>query len=205
MIGLLQKDISIIRKQLAIFLIVLVFYGIWAATEGNAMMFAYMVILFGFFIPITAIGYDERAQWNKYAICMPIKKSDIITSKYLLGFLAILMGTIGYLVLSFFIGSTPFSEVLKNCFVMISIGMTFLSLYLPACFKFGSERARYFLIAICMLPSLIIFGLSKANISIPKPSDVSLKLLINFAPLLAFIITVASCALSIHVINHKEY
>ena len=43
-------------------------------------------------LPISALGYDERCKWERYALSMPLRKKDLFFSKLLLGVLAIASG-----------------------------------------------------------------------------------------------------------------
>lgn len=36
-------------------------------------------------LPISALGYDERCKWERYALSMPLQKKDLFFSKLLLG------------------------------------------------------------------------------------------------------------------------
>ena len=43
-------------------------------------------------MPIYALGYDERCRWERYALAMPVRKSDLFWSRFLLGVIAIALG-----------------------------------------------------------------------------------------------------------------
>lgn len=204
MIGLLYKDLCVIKKQFKLLAIMLFFYAVWGFYERNTTMFAYMSILFGIFLPLTANSFDEQSQWNKYALCMPIKKSYIAISKYVLGFLGITIGVICYYILTLLIDSHISLEQFKIGLALLSIGMTLISLYLPASFKLGTERARYVIIAVGVLVCAVIIGFSKLGI-IDELSKDTLTLFLNMAPVIAFAIVVISCMISTKIIENKEY
>lgn len=204
MIGLLIKDFSIIKKQVKIGIIILLFAAVWAFYEKNTTMFAYMSILLAFFLPITTIGYDERSQWNKYALCMPLKKSYLVTSKYVLGFLTVSISVIVFYLLTFLIDSKLSIDQLQIGLAILSGGMIFLSIYLPICYRFGTEKTRYIIIILSFLPTIIMFLLKKFNILV-EPKEETLLLLLKLLPIIGLFIVFLSVMISIHIIKNKEY
>lgn len=204
MIGLLLKDFTIIKKQFKIMMLVMIFYAIWGYVEKSSTMFGYMAVLLAFFIPLTTVGFDERAQWNKYALCMPVKKSYVAISKYILGFIGIAFGVTCYFILTVLINNTITLYNFKIGLAFLSAAMILLSLYLPVSFKFGSERARYVIIIIGIVPCILLFILDKTEGLIDRIKD-SLQLLLNLSPVIALFLVIISCVLSVHIIERKEY
>ncbi len=204
MIGLLIKDFSIVKKQVKIAAVMLFFAAVWAFYEKDATMFAYMSVLFGFFLPLTAIGYDERSQWNKYALCMPLKKSYLVTSKYILGFLTISISVIVFYLITLLINSNLSLDQVQVGLAILSGGMIFLSIYLPICFRFGTEKARYMIITISFMPTTIILILKKLNL-LSEPKEETLLLLVQLLPIIGLFIVFLSVMISIQVIKNKEY
>lgn len=204
MISLLIKDLYVLKKQLKIALIILIFYAVLSYTGENATMFVYMAVMFGFFLPLTSISYDDRCEWNKLALTMPIRTSWLVTSKYLLGVLGISIGSIGFLLISFAIKSTLTIENLKVALTAISAGTLIISIYLPICFQFGVEKSRYIIIAIFMVPSILIILLEKGNY-IKEPTLDQVQPFIDWMPLLALLLLTISVAISIAIMKRKEY
>jgi hypothetical protein len=204
MIGLLVKDLYVLKKQIKIALIILIFYAVLSYTGDNASMFIYMAVMFGFFLPLTSIAYDDRCEWNKLALTMPIRTSWLVTSKYLLGVLGVALGSIGFLFISLAIKSTLTLDTLKVAITAISVGTVIISIYLPICFKFGVEKSRYIIIAIFMVPSIIMMILEKGNY-IKEPTMDQIQPLIDWMPLLALALLIISVTISITIMERKEY
>lgn len=204
MTGLLLKDLYIIKKQLKLALIALIFYAVLSYADNNAAMFIYMAVMFGFLLPITTIAYDDRCEWNKYARTMPIQMNSLVTSKYLLGILGITIGTMSFLLLTFLLKQTIDTDSIEQATVAISVGCVVLSIYLPLSFKFGVEKSRYIIIAIILIPSLLLSLLAKGNY-IKQPSDVQINFLIHLVPLLAICFFLISVYISITIMKRKEY
>lgn len=204
MIGLLLKDIYVLTKQLKIAVIILGFYAVLSYTDNNTSMFIYMAVMFGFFLPLTTIAYDDRCEWNKLALTMPIRTKSLVTSKYLLGIIGIAMGALLFLILSFLINTTIDTKSLEAVKAALCIGIALLSIYLPICFKFGVEKSRFIIIAIFMLPTILFSILAKGNY-IKEPSNEQINLIIAIAPILVFCILIVSITISISIMKRKVY
>ena len=81
--GLLLKDVCTMAteaKYTILLLIVMVcLHNSWLYT---------FAIVYASVLPVTSLGYDERAKWNKLADMLPYTVAQLVGSKYLLGYLA---------------------------------------------------------------------------------------------------------------------
>ncbi|HBL68905.1 MAG TPA: ABC-2 transporter permease, partial [Firmicutes bacterium] len=80
--GLIIKDFFALARQARIFLAATAFYLIYSITTKNITMFAVMFTMFMGFLPINTMAFDEQSKWNKYALSMPLTRTDIVLSKY---------------------------------------------------------------------------------------------------------------------------
>ena len=204
MSGLLLKDFLVLRKQSKIMVAMLVFYAFFSFYNQNISMFAYISVLFAFFLPMNSLSYDDRCNWNKYALCTRVKPSMIVYSKYILSLLGVVMACLCSVILAFIIQKGFHRESLQMILYSLYLGIAFTSIYLPFCFKFGVEKSRYIIIAICMTPSLIVVALSKAQV-LHDPSPDTIHLLFQLAPIIIVASALISIRLSIGIMNKKEY
>ncbi|TLQ41219.1 ABC-2 transporter permease [Ruoffia tabacinasalis] len=148
--SLLLKDFYVITKQLKIFLIII---PVIALTTGEAM--STFSILLGAVLPMTAIAYDERSEWNELAAMMPYSKFDLIFSKYLLGYLcmfgAALLVFIGQII-GKNNGIVAIDDDIKVLLFAVMGGLIFIAINTPILFKFGSEKGRFvFIITMALV------------------------------------------------------
>lgn len=148
--SLLLKDFYVITKQLKIFLIII---PVIALTTGEAM--STFSILLGAVLPMTAIAYDERSKWNELAAMMPYSKSDLIFSKYLLGYLcmfgAALLVFIGQII-GKNNGIVVIDDDINVLLFAVMGGLIFIAINTPILFKFGSEKGRFvFIITMALV------------------------------------------------------
>ncbi len=203
--GLILKDISIITKHLKIFLLLIVFLSISSA--GSLAFFAFF---YGAMLPSTAFAYDERSKWNDLATMFPIKKSDIVFSKYLFGYLAIaLCGII--IATSAILGPLVIkieSTINLNMFILaLSTSLYFIAINLFLNFKLGVEKSRIFLVIMLIGISFFASRIMVANnlssdlltsISSPQLSTSSLFILGG-----AIVVNIISIKFSTFVFENK--
>ena len=204
MTGLLLKDFLLLKKQYFILIGLLVFYTAFAIYNEDISMFAYMSVLFAFYMPLNSFAYDERCQWNKYALSAPIKASTLVYSKYIFSLICIAVCSLLSLVLSLFLDKGLHLDSIKTILYAASLGIGIISVFLPFCFKLGVEKSRYVLLPICMIPSIIGILLSKTNITF-VPTKAMIDLIIALLPVLILVLLFLSILISKRIMEHKEY
>ena len=138
--GLLLKDLVNLKKQVGLYIILIIIYGGMSIMQKDISFFGGMACIFATMLTITALSYDEKANWDKYALTMPISRFDIVIGKYLLGLITLTIAMIITLVLAQIIEVGV--EAFTLCFMLFGFGMLILSIILPILFKFGVEKGR---------------------------------------------------------------
>ena len=93
--GLMLKDILNFKNQQGkTFFLLIILYFVMALKMNNSSFFMGVWIVLGITLPISSIAYDEKAKWDKYALTMPVTRRDIVTEKYLLSLLFIVVGNV---------------------------------------------------------------------------------------------------------------
>lgn len=162
MIGLVLKDLLVLRKTAKLYIAMLSFYLVLALAGvfSHAMLTGF-VALFTMMLPISSFAYDELARWDKYAAALPVRRRGIVGSKYLL---ALLLGAIaGALILIssglfWLLKDTAPGEVLLTGLACVAAGLLMNSILLPLLFKFGAEKGRLLTMAVLAVIFLLGFG-----------------------------------------------
>lgn len=222
--GLILKDLFVLRKIAVLYLVI---EGVLLASSlfNPAMqMFAilYFLIL-AMMLPITALAYDERAGWEKYALTMPVTRKKLVASKYLLGL--ILLGTSLVLMILFIIFayeflatySVNYIEMTFRLVLAVVVGCLFLSVLMPIMLKLGTEKGRIVMMLMIFIPVGAVLILSKTGVldSFALDSNdafAKIELILNNIPLL-LLLAAAVCLLmlgislwiSFMIVKHKEY
>ena len=143
MIGLILKDIYNLKKQSKIYLILLVFYFFMGMANRSISMFGTMLSVLAAMLPVTAMAYDEKNNWERYALTMPLSRKDMVLSRYILGLLFAFIAFIISMASSVFLSNESFGEsVAVNvgtlCFVLLLMAIIF-----PILLNLESKKAEY--------------------------------------------------------------
>ena len=209
--GLLLKDFCLLKKQMKLMVVFVIFYAIWAVAAKIPSMMGTMVILLSIMMPITSMSYDEAGQWYRYAFSLPIPRRTLVLSKYVLGFLVALGGlvvsAIGNLVV---LSLTNWENSLESWLIIVGfleIGMIFLSIIIPVLFQFGVEKGRFLVVVIAVVPSLLsaMLGSLLKTSGVPMPSAEVLQAILYSSPLFTFAVFLISFRISVRICQKKEY
>ena len=145
--GLLLKDIFELWAQCRVQLVLTGVYLLLPLFIKGIGLFASVGMMLLAMIPIYALGYDERCRWERYALAMPVRKSDLFWSRFLLGVIAIALGAA---VQALAVLLTGRGELLSSLAVTAPSAVVYLLITLPLMMKLGVEKGRFLLLLLTM-------------------------------------------------------
>lgn len=164
MLGLVYKDLMVMRRTLLLYGAMGIVYGIIALYgDQYGMVFALMMIVSAM-VPISAISYDERSKWDKIVNTMPLSRKEIVLSKYLLAILLTAISSVIIFAFYMLVPEMPLEEKAVITAVMAMMAMIYQAALMPVMFKFGSEKGRTMMLAILFVPAVLIFAIGEMNI-----------------------------------------
>lgn len=150
MLGLIKKDLLIVKSNLKLIGIVLIIFFM-LAVQGNfdiilALPFIAIIYLFVITLFISTFSYDEFNKWDAYAVTLPNGRKNIVKSKYITSIILVVSALIITLLLTHLItfinGSLEFEKVI-SLVLGLTTGIIFVeSIMLPIIFKYGIEKGR---------------------------------------------------------------
>lgn len=152
--GLVLKDISSLAtelKYIVALLAVLIFLQ-------NDFLYIFAIVYMAV-LPISALGYDERAKWDKMANMLPFSTAQLVGSKYILGYLA--MGTaVLFVVFSRWFGSgkTVSAEDFISVAIVLCIALIIEAIQLPLMFWVGVEKGRILFVLITVFGASTMYS-----------------------------------------------
>jgi ABC-type transport system involved in multi-copper enzyme maturation permease subunit len=190
-------------------LLMLIFFGVISAGLDNpAIFFESFIILMSTMLAITSFSYDTAAKWDRYALSLPITRKEVVASKYLLSIFLCLIGTaFSFPISALLLRIRPvegmgFREHLYATGALLCAAALFISILLPLTFRFGVEKGRIFLFAICAAPGAMLVALSK--LGVPTPSESTLLGLAKLLPAAVILLYLFSYFLSVRIYAKKE-
>lgn len=189
---------------------------IWIVWIGVAIFNPFFLnMLFGLSILLTlyqVMAYEDNNGINYLISFLPVKRSEYVISRYLLGIGSLLLSIIViYIVYLVSTQINPLKEVPIKILLPISITSAILamSVIIPLVLKFGINKGRVFMSIIIMViaiaPISIISDISKN----PKMIDNIMNIINNIGmPIIVIIINIVmiliSIFISIKLYQHKE-
>ena len=172
--GLILKDLLNLKKQASIIIVMVVFYFVLSVTSKNYGMFNAIILILFAMLPITAISFDERANWDKYGLTMPVSRADMVISKYILGFLLVLVALCINIFGQLLMGTKMNQETLTVAYFIFGLALLFMALLLPIMFKFGVEKGRMIMFIVFLMPTAVVF-LAPKIIKTPISEELIMK------------------------------
>lgn len=153
--GLLLKDIFELWAQCRVQLVLTGVYLLLPLFIRGIGLFASVGMMLLAMMPVYALGYDERCRWERYALAMPVRKSDLFWSRFLLGMIAIAIGTVIQVLVALLAGR---SDLLSPLAITAPAAIVYLLITLPLMMKLGVEKGR-FLLLILTVGFMLLSGL----------------------------------------------
>jgi hypothetical protein len=144
--GLLLKDYYMIKKYCRSYIFILIiFLAISYFIESNPFFILYPTLIAGL-IPVTLISYDEREKWDIYCNTLPYNKNQIVSGKYLIGFLlqflVAIISSVAQGIKMISLGTFIWNDFLLLSGTIFVVGLIGPSFLLPFIFKLGAEKGR---------------------------------------------------------------
>lgn len=210
MIGLIKKDLLMIKSNLKVLVILFFIYGVMAY-QGNLDL-SFMLPFMSVMVMISTFSYDTYNKWDGYAITLPNGRKNSVKAKYFATLLVIVITTIITTILSFIISYTRAQNIDYEYLLMTMFGCVFATIILesimyPAIYKFGVEKARIGIF-------IIVFGIAIIGGFIARYIDLSVLIKIfnivgNYwvivLPIIMLIIIYISYKISERIYFTKEF
>ena len=153
--GLLLKDIFELLAQCRVQLVLTGVYLLLPLFIRGLGLFASVGMMLLAMTPVYALGYDERCRWERYALAMPVRKSDLFWSRFLLGVIAVALGAAVQVLVALLAGR---GDLLSSLAVTAPAAILYLLIVLPLMMKLGVEKGR-FLLLLLTVAFMLLSGL----------------------------------------------
>ena len=143
--GLLLKDIFELSAQCRVQLVLTGVYLLLPLFSRGMELLASVGMMLLAMMPVYALGYDERCRWERYALAMPVRKSDLFWSRFLLGVIAVALGAAVQVLVALLAGR---GDLLSSLAVTAPAAILYLLIVLPLMMKLGVEKGRFLLLLL---------------------------------------------------------
>lgn len=153
MLGLIKKDLLLIKANLKSMIIIFVIY-IMLAFQGTLDV-TFIIPIIGIMLFISTFSYDDFNNWNSYAVTLPDGRRNVVRAKYIVSIILMII----LAVIAFFIGigisyiktnSINLDEIISSLMGTMLSSVIIISLLYPIVFKFGATNGRIILFAVVL-------------------------------------------------------
>ncbi len=166
--ALILKDFILSKKIIWIVSFFLIFWGSLGTLLNPAIgsiIYIYLAFFIAYYCVIILFGYDEKVDSDAFINSLPVKRIDVVISRYAFILIYSILICLCILAISKFIDLTPFKGISKGRFfspveviVAMAIIMGFMSIYLPFnYFSTGKVKAfnQIFYIFLIIAPGIL--------------------------------------------------
>lgn len=208
--GLLIKDFKSMKYTLKGNLLFICIFLVIGIFSNNPVFITTFMTILGLNHTISTMSYDESYGWNQYALTMPIKRKDLVISKYLFSYLilfsSLILTTIFLIIASFFNTKMILGEFLSVILASFVVVGYMISTMIALIIKKGVEKSRSLFFLVIFIPGLLITGLifiSKSTNIFQLTEELFLKLLI-VSPLILLLYTFITMKIAINTLEKKD-
>ena len=208
MLGLIKKDLFLIKSNLKSMAIILIVY-IAMAIQGTFDI-TMILPLFGMILLISTFNYDEYNNWYSYAIALPTSRKSIVKSKYIFASITLgftwLMGIVISLLITYFKNNVNIAETISVITGSL-LGIVLLIAFLfPLIFKYGAEKGRIGIFVLVFGTALLVTVFSKyIDVSSLKNLAIFLDNHLYVLPIIPIVLLLISYKISEKIFLKKEF
>ncbi len=210
MIGLIKKDILVLKSNFKILIPIFVIY-IFMAFQGMLDISTLLSFL-SVMLMMSTFSYDNLNKWDAYAVTLPNGRKNLVKAKYLATVIVILLTSLVATIVSFIITINK-GENINYQYIFITLGATIFATFLfqalmyPIIFKFGLEKAR--LILFILIFGLIFLGgflINKIDFSfLAAVIDYFSNFIVLILLGLGLLVLIGSYIVSVNIYLKKEF
>lgn len=207
--GILLKDLYTVannKKSLALIFVLGIFFTIGFNDGGQYMstMLALMLMMSVF----SSFSYDESAQWDRYAVCLPVSRLQIVLCKYLLSLIMAAVSVVAVAAVSLGSWLLGGGQPLVNfLFGLGNVGtmLLALSVVIPATYKLGPQKARLVSMLGVVLPLLALVLLTYFVPALQDSTTLLTRILAIGGPVILVLALPLSFFVAVRVYSRQEF
>ncbi|HIY45208.1 MAG TPA: ABC-2 transporter permease [Candidatus Borkfalkia excrementipullorum] len=154
MLGTIIKDFKNIFGQFIYYFVLMVVFMAVSVITKNIYYYMGAIVFFCVAVPLSALAYDEKDNWDKFALASGVTRNQLAVSRYLLGLIVFLP----MWAVSFILVAAGGMWNIENLSVLLSYGgiaLLTIDAILPVVLKIGVEKGRL----VYILTILIVIAL----------------------------------------------
>lgn len=163
--SMVLKDLYNIKCNAKSVLVSFLVLAVAMASTGVGVLYAGAVLCSS--LIISTFAYDDRCDWTKYAMVMPVSRKELVAGKYVMLALMVVGGSViaflASLVSNAITGQIPLNqsglqELLISTLAALVFALVYGSIAIPLILRFGAEQGRILLLVALLVPAAVCFA-----------------------------------------------
>ena len=159
------KDLYNLRGNGKSVLISFLILAVAMASTGVGVLYSGAILCSS--LIVSTFAYDDRCDWAKYAVVMPISRNELVAGKYAMLTLLVVGGMavsfLASLVSNAITGQIPLNqsglqELLISTLAALVFALVYGSIAIPLILRFGAEQGRILLLVALLVPAAVCFA-----------------------------------------------
>lgn len=144
MLGLIKKDLLMVKSNLKVIVIILIVFGIMALQGQSDLSF--IPALTSVMVFMSTFSYDEYNKFDAFAISIPNGRNNVVKAKYISSLILVIASVAITMIASIGIGysknSLDWEYILSTSVGCLFACIVVETVIFPLIFKFGVEKGR---------------------------------------------------------------
>lgn len=209
--ALLMKDYVSVAGQLKIYLVLPLMAGFFAYQNHSLSFMQFILSMVVIFVPMSAFAYDDACGFQGYALTIPLTRKDLVLSRYVLcaltGLGVVVVSVLGAWIMTAMLGNDYFIDFEWKSYLIGEVAIfaalnAVNCLLLPLVYKFGTEKARIFLMIIFLAFGALIYIFPDG---IEQLDTLSNTTLLWGSIVIAIVLEAVSILISNKIMDTKEF
>lgn len=163
--SMVLKDLYNMRGNGKSVLISFLILAVAMASTGVGVLYSGAILCSS--LIVSTFAYDDRCDWAKYAVVMPISRNELVAGKYAMLTLLVVGGMavsfLASLVSNAITGQIPLNqsglqELLISTLAALVFALVYGSIAIPLILRFGAEQGRILLLVALLVPAAVCFA-----------------------------------------------
>ena len=159
------KDLYNIKCNAKSVLVSFLILAVAMASTGVGVLYSGAILCSS--LIVSTFAYDDRCDWAKYAVVMPISRNELVAGKYAMLTLLVVGGMavsfLASLVSNAITGQIPLNqsglqELLISTLAALVFALAYGSIAIPLILRFGAEQGRILLLVALLVPAAVCFA-----------------------------------------------
>ena len=159
------KDLYNIKCNAKSVLVSFLILAVAMASTGVGVLYSGAILCSS--LIVSTFAYDDRCDWAKYAVVMPISRNELVAGKYAMLTLLVVGGMavsfLASLVSNAITGQIPLNqsglqELLISTLAALVFALVYGSIAIPLILRFGAEQGRILLLVALLVPAAVCFA-----------------------------------------------